>query len=376
MNHNKLLEIAASYARRVTQEGQSTVVSYFGQASLPIANSVKFETEKIGGKAVLIDNGGQARSKLFIEARKSGDIEKYLAEHAGEELSIRKNAYGFLAIQDDHELQRAQLDQKMMALFASANSDMRQHTLRNMEWLLVANPSKEFQQATGLSPKEFEDMFYGCHMIDYQKMGEVGKPLNDLMTKAESVRITGYETDLSFSIKGIGSKFCNGERNLPDGECFSAPVQGSATGHILYGASFFEGTLFPSIKLEIEEGIAVKSTVPNNKELTRKLNDILDRDEGARRFGEFAIAFNPMIHRPTGKILFDEKIAGSCHLAVGLALPQADNGNKSRVHWDMVKIQTPEFGGGDIIMDDELVRRDGLFVPERLKGLNPQNLIL
>jgi aminopeptidase len=106
-----------------------------------------------------------------------------------------------------------------------------------------------------------------------------------------------------------------------------------------------------------------------------RLNEILDSDAGARYIGEFAIGFNPHILEPMRDILFDEKIAGSFHFTPGQAYEEADNGNRSQVHWDMVQIQRPEYGGGEIWFDGELIRKDGLFVKEELKTLNPDYLL-
>ena len=128
---------------------------------------------------------------------------------------------------------------------------------------------------------------------------------------------------------------------------------------------------FDDIRLEFSEGKIVKATSNN----TMRLNEILDSDIGARYIGEFAIGFNPHIHEPMRDILFDEKIAGSFHFTPGQAYEDADNGNKSQVHWDMVCIQRPEYGGGEIWFDGELIRKDGLFVREDLQSLNPDNLL-
>ena len=107
---------------------------------------------------------------------------------------------------------------------------------------------------------------------------------------------------------------------------------------------------------------------------TAKLNEVLDSDEGARFIGEFAIGFNPMIREPMLDILFDEKIAGSFHFTPGQAYEEADNGNRSEIHWDLVCIQRPDFGGGEIRFDDETIRKDGIFVVDDLLDLNPDRL--
>ena len=156
--------------------------------------------------------------------------------------------------------------------------------------------------------------------------------------------------------------------NIPDGECFTAPVRDSINGKILFNAStIYRGTPFDDIHLTFEKGRVVAHECSNNEALGK----ILDSDEGARYIGEFALGFHPFIEKPMRDILFDEKIRGSLHLALGQAYEEADNGNRSSVHWDLVLLQEP---GGEIYFDDVLVRKDGKFVLPELAGLNPEVL--
>jgi aminopeptidase len=192
------------------------------------------------------------------------------------------------------------------------------------------------------------------------------------MNQTDKVHIKGPGTDLRFSIKGIPAISCAGEHNVPDGECFTAPVKDSVEGYIQFNAeTLYHGTVFNDIRLEFEKGKVVKATGSDDS----KINKILDSDEGARYIGEFAIAFNPYITEPMKDILFDEKIAGSFHFTPGNAYDMADNGNRSDVHWDMVLIQRPDYGGGEMWFDDVLIRKEGEFILPELKGLNQENLL-
>jgi aminopeptidase len=200
------------------------------------------------------------------------------------------------------------------------------------------------------------------------------RPLEDLMRKTDRVRITGPSWELNFSIKDIGAVGCWGERNIPDGECYSCPVRDSVNGTVAYNCeTLYRGTVFKDIRLRFSNGKVVDATA-DTKANTAKLNEILDADAGARYIGEWSLGFNPQILRPMKDILFDEKIAGSFHLTPGNAYDEADNGNRSQVHWDMVCIQRKDYGGGNIYFDDKLVRQDGLFAPPELAGLNPDRL--
>ena len=134
----------------------------------------------------------------------------------------------------------------------------------------------------------------------------------------------------------------------------------------------FDSIFFENIKLEFKDGKIVNFDADQGGE---HLGPIFDTDDGARYVGEFAIGFNPYIKEAMKDILFDEKIGGSLHFTPGNAYEDACNGNKSEIHWDLVLIQRPEHGGGTISFDGEIIRKDGLFVTDRLLALNPENLI-
>ena len=191
------------------------------------------------------------------------------------------------------------------------------------------------------------------------------------MNNTDKVRIIGKDTDLNFRIKGVKAEKYIGNFNLPDGEVATAPIKNSVNGYITYNTETkYNGQIFNNIRFEFEDGKIVKATSNNNE----ALNKILDTDEGARYIGEFAIGLNPYITKVSSDTLFDEKICGSFHFTPGDALPESDNGNRSAVHWDIVNIQTVEYGGGEIWFDDVLIRKDGKFVIEELQPLNPENL--
>ena len=240
------------------------------------------------------------------------------------------------------------------------------------KWVVLRWPTSAMAQQAGMSTEAFEDFYFKVCTLDYARMEPGMKALHDLMVKTDRVHIKGPGTDLKFSIKGIGAKTCGGLRNIPDGEVFSCPVRDSVEGVIQYTApTVYLGSSFDNIRLVFKQGRIVEAT-PNN---TKRLNEILDSDAGARYIGEFAIGFNPHILEPMRDILFDEKIAGSFHFTPGQAYEDCGTGNKSQVHWDMVCIQRPEYGGGEIWFDGKLIRKDGIFVPKSLHKLNPEYLL-
>jgi aminopeptidase len=240
------------------------------------------------------------------------------------------------------------------------------------KWVVLRWPSPSMAQQAGMSTEAFEDFYFRVCTLDYARMRPGMEALKRLMEKTDRVHIKGPGTDLRFSIKGIGAVPCGGLRNIPDGEVFSCPVKDSVEGFVQYNApTVYLGCSFDNIRLAFKAGKIVEATSSN----TKRLNEILDSDAGARYIGEFALGFNPHITAPMRDILFDEKIAGSFHFTPGNAYAECGNGNKSQVHWDMVCMQRPGHGGGEIWFDGKLVRKDGLFVGAALAKLNPDYLL-
>lgn len=245
--------------------------------------------------------------------------------------------------------------------------------VENTKWVLLAYPTPAFAQSAGMGTKEFEEFYYKVCTLDYAKMSRAMDKLVGLMEKTDRVRLVGNGTNLEFSIKGQKAIKCDGKANVPDGEVYTSPIKNSMNGEITYSLpSLYLGTKFENVRFLIKDGKIIEATA---KENTEKLNEILNTDEGARYFGEFAIGVNPFIKSPMLDILFDEKICGSFHLTPGSCYKEAPNGNTSAIHWDLVMGQTPEYGGGKIYFDDVLIRENGKFVVTELFDLNPENLI-
>jgi aminopeptidase len=258
-----------------------------------------------------------------------------------------------------------------MSLYSRITRPVLNQRVNKTRWCVLRWPTPSMAQGAGMSTEAFENLYFDVCTMDYRKMARAMVPLEQRMKKADRVHLKGPGTDLTFSIKGIGAKMCKGDRNIPDGEVFSCPVRDSINGRIQFNTpTLYSGTKFENVCLVFKNGRVVEAT--SNQ--TRRLNEILDTDAGARYTGEFSLGFNPYILNPMCDILFDEKIAGSLHLTPGQAYQECDNGNRSAVHWDMVLIQRPEWGGGEIWFDDELIRKNGLFLPRDLKPLNPASL--
>ncbi|HWQ90087.1 MAG TPA: aminopeptidase [Clostridia bacterium] len=288
------------------------------------------------------------------------------------ELGRMKRMQAYIAIRGSaNSSENADVPSDRMALFARINRPVLNYRVGKTRWCVLRWPTPSMAQGAGMSTEAFENLYFDVCTMDYAKMARAMVPLERRMKKTDRVHIKGPGTDLTFSIKGIGAKMCKGDRNIPDGEVFSCPVRNSINGAIQFNTpTLYSGAKLENVRLEFRDGKIVEASANNSA----RLNEILDTDPGARYTGEFSLGFNPYILNPMCDILFDEKIAGSLHLTPGQAYEDCDNGNRSAVHWDMVLIQRPEWGGGEIWFDGELIRKDGLFLPKDLKPLNPKNL--
>lgn len=315
----------------------------------------------------LVNADADCRTKLVTRFN-----DAQLAKYGDEMLSVMKSMQGYIRICD--ETNEGLIPQQVQKRLQRVLEGVTDHRVNHTRWLVVEAPTKAFAQANGMSMEEGEAYYLQTCLLDYSVMAQAAEPLKTLIHDAETGRVIGKDTHLFFGLEGMGADKAVGQFNLPDGEVFTAPTRDSANGTILYGPSAYLGQRFKEIRLVVKNGKAIEAYA-ENAERTAALNAILDTDEGARYFGEFAIAFNPYIKKPMGQILFDEKIDGSIHFALGSVYAQADNGNRSDVHWDQVHIQRPEYGGGEIWIDDRLIRKDGIFVVPELEPLNPKNLI-
>lgn len=235
------------------------------------------------------------------------------------------------------------------------------------KWVVLRYPTDSFAQAADMPTRDFEDFYFDVCTADYAAMRKAQEPLVALMEKTDKVRILAPGTDLEFSIKDIPVIPCSGERNIPDGEVFTAPVRDSINGTIAFNTpSRYQGVVHSDIRFTFKEGQIVDAASSD----TERINQLLDSDEGARYCGEWSLGTNNRVRHPMLDTLFDEKIGGSFHLTPGNAYDEADNGNRSRIHWDLVLIQREDYGGGEVWFDGELVRKDGRFVPDELQGLN------
>ncbi len=287
---------------------------------------------------------------------------------ASHELARMKKMNAYIAVRGSHNItELADVPPEKMRLIGKKMRRVQDQRVKRTKWVVLRWPTPSMAQLAGMSTEAFEDFYFDVCTLDYRKLQPGMKALKGLMEQTDRVQIKGPGTDLNFSIRGIPAIICGGDRNIPDGEVFTAPVKDSVEGQITFNApSIYQGTAFDGVQLNFKRGKIAEAT--GNE--TKKLNKILDSDAGARYIGEFSLGFNPRVFQPMRDILFDEKIAGSFHFTPGQAYEEADNGNRSQVHWDMVSIQRPDYGGGEIYFDGKLIRKNGEFLPKQLRTLN------
>ncbi len=351
------------------KKGEKVLVEGRGISSIELVNECVKEIYKIGGQP-FVNILPESTERAIILGGDEEQIKK-LSEYDCKRMSEMDCYIGIRATSNISEF--ADIPNDKMSLYSKLYSTPVHTNIRvpNTRWVVLRYPNSSMAQLANTSLEAFEDFYYDVCNLDYKKMDNAMTPLIDLMNKTDKVRITAVGTDLTFSIKDIKAVKCAGELNIPDGEVYSAPVRDSVNGVITYNTpSVKDGFVYENISLKFKDGKIVEATANN----TEKINKVFDIDDGARYVGEFAIGVNPFILEPMKDTLFDEKIAGSIHFTPGGCYDDAYNGNKSSLHWDLVLIQRPEYGGGEIYFDDVLIRKDGIFVLDELKCLNPENL--
>lgn len=364
----KLAEILINYSCKL-KEGEKVLINFSGYESEDLVKQLIKEAYKVGAIPYVNQTSAKIEREILMGATEEQlkDMAKYDALRMS-----NMNAYiGFSAVSNAYEKSDVPHEKIEMYNHLYGNPVHFDIRIPKTKWVVLRFPNDSMAQMASMSSEAFEDFYYDVCTLDYAKMSKAMNPLKTLMEKTDKVHIKGNGTDLTFSIKGMPVIKCDGGLNIPDGEVYTAPVKTSVNGVITYNCpSLYEGFTFENIKLTFKDGKIIES-VSNN---TQKLNKIFDTDEGSRYVGEFAIGVNPYILNPMKNTLFDEKIMGSFHFTPGNSYDDAFNGNRSAIHWDLVCIQTLEYGGGEIYFDDILIRKDGKFVLKELDCLNPENL--
>jgi aminopeptidase len=359
----KLAQLILEHSTEV-QKGHNVMVQLIGLNGIDLLRALTEQIREKGAnpfikiedaetQRILIENGNEAFWKNQAEV---------------DQLPLMKQMDAFVGIRASQNIYENSEASK------EANKAYSEHFLKpvhfdervnNTNWCIMRYPSPAFAMNAKMPTRKFTEFYYNACLVDYAALEEAMKPLEEKLRATDEIHLKGDGTDIKFSVKGQNWVPCFGKRNIPDGELFTSPVLDSVNGVISYAPSVYQGKPFEFVKLEVKNGVVVDFDSSNNE----ALEDILDTDEGARRFGEFSFGLNPVIESPMYDILFDEKIYGSNHLTLGKDYEIAPNGNSSNIHWDLVCI------GPDVYLDGELVRKGRKFVADELKGLNPENLL-
>ncbi|KAF0221686.1 MAG: hypothetical protein FD174_17 [Geobacteraceae bacterium] len=360
----QLAEVLVNYSTRV-KKGDVVLISASGFECAPLVRELYVLCLHKGAKYVEYDFSLPEINRHFYNNAGKDQL-AYFPQH---KLDFMKQVNVYIAISAaENSMVMAQADQASMIAYAKVVRPIVDRRVKHTRWVITRYPTHGAAQEAKMSLEEFEDYLFSACCIDWSAESRKQEKLKKLMDKTDRVRIKASDTDLAFSIRGLPGMKCDGRFNIPDGEVFTAPVKDSAEGYITYNCpTIYQGKEFNNIRLEFKKGRIVGATAQG---MDAPLNKILDTDEGARYIGEFAIGVNPGIRLPARNILFDEKIFGSIHFTPGQCYDECDNGNRSAVHWDMVKILQ---GDGEIWFDDLLIQKDGRFVHKDLLGLNPRD---
>lgn len=369
VRYEKLANNLLTYSVNI-QKGEHILIEILGEEGIPLAKEIIKRAEQLEARP----HFNIINYEILREFLNNADEEqiKMYAKHDKDRMKDMDAYIGIRATSNIAELngickEKLELYNKYYTL--PVHFEQR---VKHTKWCILRYPNKSMAQMSKMNTEEFEDFFFNVCNLDYAKMSKAMDKLKGLMNITNKVHIVGNDTDLTFSIKGIPAEKYMGTFNIPDGEVATAPVKNSVNGYITYNTeTSYNGITFNNIRFEFKDGKIIKATANKEKEL----NEILDTDEGARYIGEFAIGLNPYIEKPIGDTLFDEKIKGSFHFTPGDSLEESNNGNKSSIHWDIVNIQTSEYGGGKIYFDDVLIRENGRFIIPELECLNPENLM-
>ncbi|MCR4660730.1 MAG: aminopeptidase [Clostridia bacterium] len=366
---NKLAKNLINYSCRL-KKGEKVLIESYDAPNEIVLELVK-EAQKVGAFPFVERISLKVKRELI-----KGSNKEFLNAWKDMDLERMKQMDAYIAIRGgDNSFELSDIPEDKMGDFETIYSNIIvNERVDNTKWVVLRWPTSGMSQFAQMSTEQFEDYYFNVCNLDYSKMSKAMDSLESLMKRTDKVRIVSPNTDLSFSIKNIGAVKCAGECNIPDGEVYTAPVKTSVNGVIQYNTpTIYGGKKFDSIRLEFKDGKIINASCKEGD--INYLNKFFSLDEGAKYVGEFAIGVNPFVKHPMCDILFDEKICGSIHFTPGCCYEDCPNGNKSALHWDLVLIQREEYGGGEIYFDDVLIRKNGIFVIDELKCLNPENLI-
>jgi len=359
----KLAEVLVQYSTKV--QANDKVLVQGGVAAAPLLRAVTAEVLRAGGHPLVIVGLPGFQEMLY----ELGTDEQL--QHVPAPMKLGMETYDVIISLMSSENTKALTTvppEKMMLVSRAQRelmvSFMQRAAKGEVRWVGTLFPTNAYAQDAEMGLREYEEFVYGACVPEpedaaghWKRLSAWQQSIVDVLDTKNELRVTGPDVDLTLSIAGRTVMNCDGKRNMPDGEVFTGPVESSVQGHVRFSfPSTYKGRTVEGIHLWFENGKVSKATAEKDEAF---LLEMIDTDEGARYVGEFAIGTNAGITRATGNTLFDEKIGGSFHMALGAGMPETGSVNQSAIHWDMV---CDLKDGGEIYADGELIYKNGKFL--------------
>ncbi|TFH08375.1 MAG: aminopeptidase [Candidatus Atribacteria bacterium] len=361
----KLAQVLVNYS--VGVKPADKVLIQGGPNAEPLLKAIYAEALKAGGYPMLLASLPGVGELLY----KYGNDEQI--QHIAEPLKLALSTYDcYINIMSPVNTKAmTNIPPEKIALSSQAQGELFETIMKRtaegeFNWSLALFPTHASAQDAEMSLTEYEDFVYAACLPDmedpigyWKRIAAAQQKVVDYLDKANTLRVEGPDVDLRMNIEGRTFVNCCGTRNMPDGEVFTGPVEDSVEGHVRFSyPTTYQGRKLEGVHVWFEKGKVVKATADKGEDFLLKT---IDTDEGARFVGEFAIGTNVGITRATGNTLFDEKIGGSFHMALGRGMPETGSVNTSAIHWDMVCDLSQ---GGMIWADDKLIYENGRFITE------------
>jgi len=369
---NQLTDRMANYSLKL-KRGERCLIAA-GHSAMPLARAFAEECLKVGAIPIVYFMDEEL-TRLFLASLPQDD-DKTLNEAIAtcvDPMNLMMDGVEAVAVIRSKETDTPYAGATGKTLLAYQNKFGRLfHRFTNeKKWVVLDWPTPLQAEKAGMSYEQFYKFVMDISLVDYAAMYQAALPAKAILDAADRVHVKGPGTDLRFSKKGINTVIGAAANSYPDGELYTAPVRDSVEGQVTFTVpSIYMGQTFEGIHLEFEKGKIIRATC--RKGDGTALNAIFQTDEGASYIGEFALGINPNVRQAMNDIHYDEKIAGSFHFTPGNCYNDAYNGNRSSIHWDQVCMQDPAHGGGEIWLDGRLLRKDGIFVMDEFKALNPK----
>ena len=360
----KYAKVLVDYSVKV-KKGELTIIRTDSYQSQPLVKEIYKQVLLKGGYPV-VRMAVEGLNEVYIKNATDEQLE-YIDPMTELEYEKAKNLISIGAPLNVKNMAKA--DSKKLAKRSGVMKHLSEKMLKrsaegDLNWVIADFPTNALAQEANMSLEDYTDfLIKACYLhLDnpvkkWQEIGEKQEKIADFLNKKSKIRITGDKTDITFNVAGRKWKSCAGEYNFPDGEVYTSPVETSANGQIYFDfPQIYRGNEAQKVLLTLKDGKVIEAKAEKGEEF---LNNMLDMDEGSRFVGEIAIGTNEMIQEVTGNILFDEKIGGSIHMAIGASYPDTGGKNVSGLHWDLIKNMK---NGGKIYADDELIYENGKFL--------------